>query len=389
MCRTCSNSHPWRHERIRLAYLCGEFRQQATSLLMIDLFERHDRQRFELYAFDLGWSDGSEIRKRIDAAFHEVVDLSGVDDAQAAAEIRKREIDIVVDLNGYFGQARPGILARRPCPVQVNYLGFPGTLGASHMDYMLADVTVIPPADQGCYDECITYLPDTYQANDSTRTVAEPSGTRADAGLPDGAFVFCCFNNNFKITPAVFAVWMRLLTLVKGSVLWLLKDNDDAAASLQQEARQHGVAPERLVFAPRVPLEQHLTRHRFAHLFLDTLPCNAHTTASDALWAGLPLLTCLGTTFSGRVAASLLKAVGLSELVAPDLAAYEGLALELANSPQRLDYLRGRLERHKASSPLFDTARMARHVDAAFVGMWERNQRGEAPQSFTVVPIES
>jgi len=374
----------YRHDKIRLGYLSGDFRHQATSILMVEMFELHDRSRFELFAFDAGWSDGSAIRRRIKAAFDEIVDISGLGDEEAALAMRQREIDIVVDLNGYFGLARPGILPRRPCPVQVNYLGYPGTLGADHMDYILADACVIPPSDQPHFAERVVLLPDCYQANDSTRRVPEPAGSRAQAGLADGAFVFCCFNNSFKITPSVFAVWMNLLRRVEGSLLWLLEDNPMASINLRKEAKRRGVAAERLVFAPRQPLPLHLARHALADLFLDTLPCNAHTTASDALWAGLPLLTCRGETFPGRVAASVLGAAGLPELVTHSLEDYEALAVDLATSPGRLQALKDRLARQRSSCTLFDTARLTRHVEAAYAEMWARCRRGESPAAIVV-----
>ena len=372
--------------RIRVGYVSGEFRHQATSILMAELFEVHDRDRFELFAFDNGMDDGSEIRRRLTAAFDEIVDISGLPDSVAAAAIRARRIDILVDLNGYFGRARQGIFALRPCPIQVNYLGFPGTIGADYIDYIIADPIVIPPEHRPFYTEKVVHLPETYQVNDRKRRIAPRTPTRAEAGLPAAGFVFCCFNNNFKITPTMFDVWMRLLGRVAGSVLWLLEDNPAAARNLRREAQARGIASERLVFAPRVRLDEHLARHRLADLFLDTLPCNAHTTASDALWAGLPILTALGNAFPGRVAASLLHAVGLPELVTPDFARYESLALQLATEPGMLTDLRARLARNRASYPLFDTDRFRRHIEAAFVEMRERHARGEPPAAFAIAP---
>jgi len=375
------------HARIRVGYLSGEFRHQATSILMAELFELHDRRRFELFAFDNGWDDGTETRRRVVRAFDQVVDISALTDAAAAAAVHDRRIDILVNLNGWFGRARQGVFALRPAPVQVNYLGFPGTIGADCIDYIVADPVVIPPAHDAFYTERVVRLPETYQVNDRRRRIAERTPDRAELGLPEAGFVFCCFNNNFKITPATFDVWMRLLRQVPGSVLWLLEDNPAAARNLRREAAARGVPPERLVFAPRVPLPEHLARHRQADLFLDTLPCNAHTTASDALWAGLPVLTVLGGTFPGRVAASLLAAAGLPDLVAPSLDAYAALAGELATSPARLAALRARLARNRDACPLFDTDRFRRHLEAAYVGMWERQRRGEAPAAFAVPPV--
>jgi len=372
--------------RIRIGYLSGEFRQQATSVLMTELFELHDKARFELFAFDNGWDDSSEIRGRIDRSFHEIVDISRLSDVEAAQAIRQRRVDILVNLNGYFGHGRQGVFSYRPSPVQVNYLGFPGTIGAAYIDYIVADRHVIPPARRVHYTEKVVYLPDTYQVNDSKRRIAENTPTRAEAKLPDRGFVFCCFNNNYKTTPDLFAIWMRLLGEVEGSVLWLLEDNVAASSNLRREAQRRGVAPERIVFAERVKLEQHLARHRVADLFLDTLPYNAHTTASDALWAGLPLLTCEGTTFPGRVAASLLRAVGVPELITCSLQEYEARALQLAATPAMLVDIRSKLARNRMTHPLFDTDRFRRHLESAYETMWSRHQRGEPPDSFAVQP---
>ena len=353
---------------------------------MAELFERHDKNRFELFAFDNGWDDASEMRDRIEKAFTEIVDITRLSDLGAAALIKQKQIDILVDLNGYFGLAREGIFSHRPCPVQVNYLGFPGTLGVDYMDYILADRHVIPPEHAAFYAEKVVYLPDTYQVNDSRRAIAERTPTRAEVRLPETGFVFCCFNNNYKITPDVFDVWMRLLRNVRDSVLWLLEDNPLASSNLRREAEERGVAPERLVFAPRLKPDEHLARHALADLFLDTLPCNAHTTASDALWAGLPLLTCMGGTFPGRVAGSLLNAVGLPELITHDLESYEARALELASTPPMLIDLRTRLARNRLTHPLFDTDRFRRHIESAYVTMWERYRRSDPPESFAVRP---
>ena len=378
------NGERYDHRRIRIGYVSGEFRQQATAILITGLFERHDKNRFELFALDNGWDDESDIRGRINRAFDTVMDISRLDDATAAAAIRDARIDILVNLNGYFGRERQGIFCYKPSPIQVNYLGFPGTLGAEYMDYILADEHVIPPDHEACYVEKIVRLPDSYQVNDSERRIAEPALTRKDAGLPEAGFVFCCFNNNYKLTPEVFEVWMRLLKKVGGSVLWLLEDNAAASGHLRVEAARRDVAPERIVFAGRLKPEEHLARHRLADLFLDTLPYNAHTTASDALWAGLPLLTCTGTTFPGRVAGSLLRSVGLPELMTSSLESYEALALELATTPARLSSIRDKLARNRMSHPLFDTERFRRHVESAYVTMWERWQRGESPAGFEV-----
>jgi predicted O-linked N-acetylglucosamine transferase (SPINDLY family) len=372
--------------RIRIGYVSGEFRAQATSTLIVDLIERHDRTEFEVFGFDNGHDDGSALRRRVCAAFDEMVGIARLDDAQAAAQIGRRGIDVLVNLNGYFGRSRTGVFALRAAPVQVSYLGFPGTMGAAFMDYLVADGHVIPPRDEQCYAERIAWLPDCYLAHDSRRRVPEAAPERATLQLPDAGFVFCCFNNSYKITPPMFDVWMRLLGACPGSVLWLLEDNAAASRNLRREAAARGIASERLVFAPRLPYDQHLARHLAADLFLDTLPCNAHTTAGDALWVGLPLLTCEGTTFPGRVAASLLNAAGLPELITRNLDEYEARALSLAASPAMLAESRERLERNRSGCALFDTDRLRRHIEAAYRTMHERHLRGEPPQSFVVPP---
>lgn len=375
------------HEKIRLGYVCGEFRQHATSILIVELMEKHDPSQFELYAFDNGWDDNSTIRRRLAGAFREIVDISQQVDRDAARAVHAREIDVLIDLNGHVGRARPGVFSLRPAPLQVNWLGFPGSSAVDFMDYIIADAHTIPVQDEACYAERIVRLPDTYQVNDARRPISASLPSRSAVQLPEHAFVFCCFNNCYKITPEVFDVWMRLLRRVDHSVLWLLEDNAAASRNLRSEAKARGVDASRLVFAPRMMLADHLSRQRLADLFLDTLPCNAHTTASDALWAGLPLLTCTGATFAGRVAGSLLHAIGLPELVTQDLAQYEALALQLATQPPLLSDLRVRLRRNRSTHALFNTDRFRQHIESAYVLMHERRLRGEAPASFTVEPL--
>jgi protein O-GlcNAc transferase len=375
-------------DRICIGYVSGEFRHQATSILVTELFERHDTGRFKLIAFDNGWDDGSTIRNRQKKVFAHMVDISRLGDWEAATVIRDFQVDILVDLNGYFGHGRTGVFSHRPAPVQVNWLGFPGTLGADYMDYIVADARIIPKEHESYYSEKVVCLPDTYQVNDSKREISPHTPTRAELCLPSRGFVFCSFNNNFKITPEVFDVWMRLLGKVQDSVLWLLEDNVAASRNLRSEAAARGIAPERLIFAPRMALPDHLARHRLADLFLDTLPCNAHTTASDALWAGLPLVSCMGKAFAGRVAGSLLHAIGLPELITESLAEYETLALKLATTPVMLADLRSKLARNRHTHPLFDTDRFRRHLESAYTTMYQRWSRGEAPASILVSPQE-
>ncbi len=357
--------------KIRLGYVSGEFRNQATSILMAEVWELHDQARFEIYAFDNGWDDNSNIRRRINAAFHEIVDISRMDDAAAATAVQTRDIDILINLNGYFGKERQAVFAMRPAPVQVNYLGFPGTLGADYFDYLIADRTVIPETSRRFYTERVVYLPQCYQANDRQRRISDKIFTRAELGLPQDGFVFCCFNNNYKITPRTFDSWMRILKAVDGSVLWLLEDTPVAARNLHKEATARGVAPERLVFAPRMVLADHLARHRAADLFLDTWPYNAHTTASDALWAGLPLLTLRGSTFPGRVAASLLTAAGLPELIAETVEEYEAMAVELAGAPKQF-----RTALSHETCALFDTPVFTQALENTYAAMIARNAGG-------------
>lgn len=356
----------YRHARIRVAYLSADFCEHATAYLAAGLFERHDRSAFETVAASYGPDDGSPMRARLARAFDRFVDVRTLDDARVARLLREMEIDIAVDLKGHTTDARFGILAHRPAPVQVAYLGYPGTCGAGFIDYVLADRFVLPEAEQRHWTEKVVYLPDCYQVNDATRAISERVPGRAAAGLPEAGFVFCCFNNSYKIRPPLFEVWMRLLRELRGSVLWLLEDNATARRNLEREARARGVDPSRLVFGSRLPHAEHLARHRLADLFLDTLPCSAHTGASDALWAGLPLLTCAGGTFAGRVAGSLLHAAGLPELVTQSLIDYEALALQLARDPRRLAELRQRLAVARGTAPLFDTDRFRRHLEAAY-----------------------
>jgi len=352
--------------KIRVGYLGGEFRNQATSILAAELFELHDKRRFEIVAFDNGWDDGSTLRRRMNAAFDEVVSISALTDDAAARAIAERRIDVLVNLNGWFGLGRTGVFARRPAPVQVNWLGFPGTLGADYLDVIVADADTIPRGEEGAYVERVLRLPHSYQPNDRQRAVAA-APTRASLGLPEDATVFACFNNTYKITPAAFASWMRILAAVDGGVLWLLQDNDAATANLRAAAQSHGIAASRLHFAPRIRLDEHLARHACADLFLDTLPYNAHTTASDALWAGLPVLSCRGTTFPGRVGASLLHALALAdELLVDDVAAFESRAIALARDPARLARVRERLARARATAPLWDTPAYARALEALY-----------------------
>jgi protein O-GlcNAc transferase len=373
------------HDKIRVAYLSGDFCVHPVSILMAGVFEAHDKSRLETTAISFGHDDGSALRTRVMKSFDRFLDVRGRTDFEVATLLRNAQVDIAVDLMGLTGNSRPGILAFRPAPVQVNYLGFPGTTAAAHMDYVIADKIVIPPDEQRHYSEKVAYLPDAYMASDAKRRVSDRPSSRAEESLPEAGVVFACFNNSYKFTPEIFSVWMRLLKAVDGSVLWLSGPNESASRSLRSEAEARGVSADRLVFAPFLPdIDDHLARLALADLFLDTLPCNAHTTASDALFMGIPVVTTPGPTFAGRVAASLLSAIGLGELIAPSLSTYEARALELAQNSDSLRAVKAKLKANRATFPLFDTARFTRHLEQAFAAMRERQRRGLPPESFAV-----
>jgi len=374
------------NKKIRIGYVSGEFRQQATALLMAGVYEHHDREKFELIALDSGLDDQSEMRARLQKTFDKWINIRLMSDQEAAGAVRDAGIDILINLNGYFGDARMGVFAQRPAPIQVNYLGFPATLGAPYIDYIIADKIVIPESDQAFYDEKIAWLPGCYQANDDKGRQMANTPSRAEAGLPEKApgkgFVFCNFNSGYKLTPETFDSWMRILKQVEGSVLWLLEIHPPYGDNLRKEAEARGVAADRLIFAPVLPTDLHLARLKLADLFLDGLPYNAHTTGSDALWAGLPLITQTGKAFPGRVATSLLNAAGLPELVTDSAADFEALAIKLATDPKALKKLRDKLAGKKAD--LFDTARTTRNLENAYQTMWQGWLAGDAARSFTV-----
>ncbi|HSS13289.1 MAG TPA: hypothetical protein VLL04_05330, partial [Rhizomicrobium sp.] len=358
------------HDRIRVAYLSADFHQHVTAALTAEMFECHDRTRFEITAISFGPDDGSAMRQRLVKAFDRFHDARQQSDREVAELLRQWEIDIAIDLGGHTSGARPWVLAHRPAPVQAKYMGYPGTSGSDFIDYLIADRLVVPEDQERFFSEKIAALPDTLWVTDTRRTVsAAPS--RAQAGLPENGFVFCCFNHNWKITPPLFDIWMRLLQQVEGSVLWLLEGNASIRNNLRKEAGARGAAPERLIFAARTTPDQHLARQQLADLFLDTLPYNAHTTASDALWAGLPLVTTPGRSFPARVAASILKAAELPEMIADDLAAYEALALRLARDPASLSAIREKLKAGRNRLPLFDTARFTRNLEDIYRAMLE------------------
>jgi predicted O-linked N-acetylglucosamine transferase (SPINDLY family) len=370
--------HPAR-ERIRIGYFSADFFNHPTMHLMAELIEKHDRSRFELIAFSFGPERNDEMRRKSMTIFDKFIDVRNMSDKDVALLSRNLEIDIAVDLKGLHFGARTGIFAWRAAPIQINYLGYSGTMGAEYIDYIIADPIVIPEESKQHYCEKIVYMPNSYQVNNTKRSISDKAFTREGLGLPPTGFVFCCFNDNFKITPRVFDCWMRILKQAEGSVLWLLEDNAKAASNLRMEATKRGVDATRLFFSRRIPPDEHIARYRFAHLFLDTTPYNAHTTASEALWAGLPMLTQIGKTFAGRVAASLLEAIGLPELITKSQSDYEARAIELAMSPEELSAIKDKLAKNRMTTPLFDTELYTRHLEAAYEAIWERYHLGLPP----------
>jgi predicted O-linked N-acetylglucosamine transferase (SPINDLY family) len=366
-------------ERLRIGYLSNDFHQHATAYLSAQLFESHDRSRYEVHAYSYGPDDGSPLRRRLQGGFehfHEVRHESLIDTAK---RIYQNGIDVLVDLKGYTRGARTEIMAMRPAQVQVNFLGYPGSMGAGFIDYIIADRFVVPTTEEGSYSEAIVFMPVAYQVNDALREIGNMYPTRSSLGLPERGIVFCCFNQAVKITPDVFAVWMRLLKNVPESVLWLLAFNLYTEKSLHIRAASYGIDPRRLIFAPKIAYSKHLARYKHADLFLDTFPCNAHTTASDALWGGCPVLTCTGRTFASRVAGSLLTALKMDELICETLEAYEAVALNLAQNPEKLDNYKQQLILNRASAPLFDGLRFTRNLENAYEQMWQRLRAGKAP----------
>jgi predicted O-linked N-acetylglucosamine transferase (SPINDLY family) len=370
--------------KIRIGYLSGEFRDHATSHLICELLELHNKDKFEIYGFDNGFDDKSLYRERVLRAFDKFFLINPLSDSEAANLVFSNEIDILVNLNGYFGKGRQGIFAQRPSPIQINFLGFPGTLGVDYLDYIICDSITIPLTSQNFYSEKCIYLPNSYQCNDTKRVISDEIFSRSDFGLPHDAFVFCCFNNNYKITFDRFSMWTRILNSVPRSVLWLFKDNEHAKSNLLKEATKLGLDTNRIIFAERLPSSSHLARHRLADLFLDTLPYNAHTTASDALWSGLPLLTQCGNTFPGRVAASLLNAAGLPELITYSDEEYIDKAIRFALNPTELKLINQRLDVIRESSQLFNSKKYTKDLEHAYEITYDRFIRDEKITNITI-----
>jgi len=376
--------HP-QSQKIRLGYYSADFHNHATGYLMAELFELHDKSQFELIGFSFGPLVNDEMRQRLEKSFDQFIEVGQKSDVEVAKLSRDLNIDIAVDLKGFTQDARTGIFAHRAAPIQVNYLGYPGTLGTDYIDYIIADKTLIPPQSQQPYPEKVVCLSNSYQVNDRHRLISDRQFTKQELGLPENGFVFCCFNNNFKILPATFAGWVRILRAVEGSILWLFQDNFWAAENLKKEAEKQGISADRLVFSERLTLSEHLARHRQADLFLDTFPCNAHTTASDALWAGLPVLTLMGESFASRVAASLLNAIGLPELITSTQEEYELLAIELAKNPKKLADIKLRLAQNRLTAPLFDTPLFTKNLETAYIKMMERHLADFQPDHISIV----
>jgi len=368
------SNKPLGQRKIRIGYFSGDFHDHATMYLMAEIFELHDKNKFEIIGFSFGIDRHDEMRKRALNSFDKFYDVRNSDDRSVAQFARELEIDIAIDLKGYTLDSRTGIFSHRAAPIQINYLGYPGTMGADFIDYIIADEVVIPKEMRSQYSEKVLYLPHSYQPNDRKRKISDRNLSRHELGLPDEAFVFCSFNANYKITPSVFDVWMRILHAVEGSVLWLLGENVSSIANLQKEAKMRGIDPNRIIFAQPFELPDHLARHQMADLFLDTWPCNAHTTASDSLWAGLPVLTMPGQSFASRVAASLVTAVDLPELIASSPQEYESMAIMFGQNADRVGEIKQRLHESTSNSLLFDAQSFTRNLENLYIEIVSMNE---------------
>jgi len=372
-------------EKIRLGYYSADFKEHPVAYLTADLFGAHDRDKFEVIAFSLAATQGSEIKNRLIQSFDRFIDVSGKTDKEIAELSRSLDIDIAVDLNGHTANSRLAIFSYRAAPIQINFLGYPGTLGVDYIDYMIADETVIPKAHMSDYGEKVCYLPDSYLPFDPKRARSKEIFTRSASGLPEDAFVFAAFNAAYKVNPRIFASWMHILSNVSGSVLWLADLNEWARENLVKEAAKLSIQPGRLIFASRTDrIEDHLERQKLADLALDTHPYNGHTTTIDSLWSGVPVLTLKGRSFASRVAASLLTTIGLPELITASPTEYEVKAIQLASQPALLGALKQRLVENVGDCALFDSTRFAKNIESAYVRMHERHQNGLPPESFSV-----
>lgn len=370
--------HPWK-KKIRLGYYSADFHHHATMLLMLDIFKHHNSEEFQVYAFSYGPSTEDVIQKDIDSLVYEFINVQNMADEKIVELSRRLQIDIAIDLKGYTESTRSHIFSKRLAPLQINFLGYPGTSGADCFDYIIADIEIIPRSNQKFYSEKIIYLPGSYQINSNTRKFSSHNFLRSDFHLPADTFIFCCFNHNYKITPEIFSSWVEILSKVDNSILWLLEDNEIASHNLKLEIAKLGLNENRLRFAKRLPLDEHLSRHQLADLFLDTAPCNAHTTASDALWSGLPVLTYAGKSFASRVSSSLLQALNLPELICTDIASYKQKAIQLASNPSEMKNIRTKLRANITTSSLFDSRKFTRHLEAALRHAYQLNQNGQIP----------
>jgi predicted O-linked N-acetylglucosamine transferase (SPINDLY family) len=375
-----------RHKKIKIAYVSGEFREHANGSLMTGLIECHDKEKFEVIGLDNGEGDDGNLRRRLISSFDEFTDIRGIGDFDLAQQLRAKEVDILFNLNGFFGAHRTGLFANRAAPIQINFLGCPGTMGIDYMDYLIADNVVIPKESYQYYNEKIISLPHSYQINDSNRPELKRTITRKDCGLPEGVFVFCCFNNIYKITPETFQRWMRVLKRVPNSVMWFYYNYPEAPENLKREAQALGIDASRLIFSPYIKMSEHLERNVLADLFLDSLPYNAHTTASDALWANVPVLTLQGKSFAGRVAASLLHAIEMPELITHTEQEFEDKAVDLATHSEKLAALKAKLSKNRLTTPLFDTKLYTKHFEAALLEAYERYQSDLPPAHIQIKP---
>jgi predicted O-linked N-acetylglucosamine transferase (SPINDLY family) len=372
-----------KHEKIRIGYFSADFRHHAVSMLTAELFELHDKNQFKTFAFSYGLDDKSPLRVRLSSSFDQFIDVSSMSDLEIAKLARELEIDIAVDLGGFTTDSRTGIFALRAAPVQMSYIGYLGTMGTQYIDYLFADKTIIPEDSKQFYSEKIAYLP-SYQVNDSHRKIANKVFTRAELGIPQDSFVFACFNNNYKILPATFEGWMRILKAIEGSVLFLYAENEWAQKNLMKEAEARGIESQRIIFGKHLPADEYLARYQACDLFLDTTPYNAGTTASDALWAGLPVLTLIGNSFASRVAASLLNAIDLPELITTTQSAYEDKAIELAQNPDKLASIKQKLAQNRSSTQLFNTALFTKNIEAVYTKIYQRYQEDLAPDHISI-----
>ena len=373
-----------KNKKIKIGYYSADFHNHATSLLIAEMLELHNKSKFELFGFSFGPDKNDDMRKRVSKCFNSFFDVRLKSDDEIVKISRDLKIDIAIDLKGITTDERFGIFINRCAPIQVSFLGYPGTSGAKFIDYIVADKILIPEENQKYFTEKVIYMPNSYQPNDSTKKISKKTLNRKDFGLPKNSFVFCCFNQNYKITPNIFNIWMKLLKKKNQSVLWLINDSDEGAKNLKKEAKKREINPDRIIFANRMSVSDHLARHKLADLFVDTFPYSAHTTCSDSLWSGLPVVTLMGNSFASRVGGSLLKAVGLNDLITTTTAEYENLNLELANNPKKLMNIRKKLENNRFKMPLFDTKTYTKNLESSYTKIYERYHEEKLPKNIIV-----